>query len=208
MSGLFQGLEITGGGLKGLYDTRDVVVPRYMNNLDDLAATIICEVNAQHLAGMGLNGAAGLNFFNGSFVKAGDIQFEQNIIADPTLMAASRSGEPGDNANALAISDLRQKLTMDYGTTSITEFYTSMVSEIGVESHEAKTFKGNYEALIQQIENSRQSVRGVSPDKEMANLLQAKHAYDATARVVTSIDRALDTLIGGLGMAGRQGRIT
>jgi flagellar hook-associated protein 1 FlgK len=196
-------VKITGGELRGLLDTRDVVVTGYLKNLDDLARTIIREVNAQHLIGTDLNGTSGLNFFNGSFVKAGNIQVEQNILNDPTLIAASQSGEPGDNANALAISDLRQKLTMDYGTTSITEFYTSMVSEIGVESHEAKTFKGNFEVLIQQIENSRQSVQGVSLDEEMANLVQAQHAYDAAARVITFVDEALDTLINGMGVAGR-----
>ncbi len=196
-------VKINGGELKGLLDTRDVVVPKYLKNLDDLARTIISQVNEQHRTGTGLNGQSGLNFFNGSFTSAGTIQIEQNILNDPTLIAASQSGEPGDNANALAISGLRQKLTMDYGTTSITEFYTSMVSDIGVESHEAQTFKGNFEVLIQQIENSRQSVQGVSIDEEMTNLVKAQHAYDAAARVITFVDQALDTLINGMGVAGR-----
>jgi len=196
-------VKITGGELKGLLDTRDVIIPRYMKQLDDLARTIVDQVNTVHRAGMGLDGVSGLNFFNGTYATAATIQIEQNIISDPTLIAASQSGEPGDNANALAISSLRQELTMDYGTTSITEFYASMVSQIGVESHEAQTFKGNFEVLIQQIENSRQSVQGVSMDEEMANLVQAQHAYDAAARVITFIDEALDTLISGMGVAGR-----
>jgi len=196
-------VKITGGEIKGLLDTRDVILPRYRDYLDDLAGTIVREVNAQHAMGTNLNGTTGFNFFNGAYVRAGTIRVEENIRNDPTMIAASQTGEPGDNANALAISDLRQRLTMNYGTMSITEFYASMVSEIGVETHEAETFKGNYEILIQQIENSRQSVQGVSVDEEMANMVRQEHAYSAAARVITFIDEALETLIHGMGIVGR-----
>jgi flagellar hook-associated protein 1 FlgK len=196
-------VKITGGEIKGLLDTRDVILPKYRDYLDDLAATIVREVNAQHATGTNLKGTSGFNFFNGSYTKAGNIRLEESIRNDSTLIAASQSGEPGDNANALAISDLRRHMTMKYGTMSITEFYTSMVSEIGVETHEAETFKGNYEVLIQQIENSRQSIQGVSVDEEMANMVRQEHAYNAAARVITFIDEALETLIQGMGIVGR-----
>lgn len=196
-------IKITGGELKGLLDTRDKIVPKYMDMLDQLAASIVKEVNTVHSGGSGLNGQTGLNFFNGAYTSAGTIRLEQNIIDNPNLIAASLSGAPGDNANALAIAELQYSMTMNYGTQSITQFYNSMIGQVGVDSHEAITFKGNSEILLRQIENSRQSVQGVSLDEELANMIQAQHAYDAAAKVITYIDEALETLIHGMGVVGR-----
>lgn len=195
--------KITGGELKGLLDTRDVLVPDYLNQLDQLASTMVREVNQLHRDGTGMDGIGGRNFFNGSFTTAATIRLEQAMVHDPTLIAASLSGEPGDNANALAISELRSQTTMAFGTQSITEFYNSMIGDIGVAAHEAKTFKGNFEVLIHQIENSRQSVQGVSLDEEMAEMVRQQHAFEAAARLITYIDDALDTLINGMGLVGR-----
>jgi len=49
----------------------------------------------------------------------------------------------------------------------------------------------------------RQSVAGVNLDEEMTNLSAAQHAYDAAARVITSIDEMLEQLIMRTGVVGR-----
>jgi flagellar hook-associated protein 1 FlgK len=195
-------VKITGGELKGLLDTRDKILPGYINKLDQLASAIVREVNQLHRDGTGLDGITGRNFFNGSFVSAANIRVEQNIADDPNQIAVSISGEPGDNANALAIADLRDMTTMSYGTTSITDFYNSMIGDIGIQSNEAQTFKGNFESLLNQIENSRQSVQGVSLDEEMAEMVRQQHAYEAAARLITYMDESLDTIIHGMGIVG------
>jgi flagellar hook-associated protein 1 FlgK len=196
-------IKVTGGQLKGLLETRDIIVPKYMDQIDQLASAIVNEVNQVHRNGTGLNGISGLNFFNGSFTTAGSIRMEQGIKNDPSNVAASISGEPGDNANALAISDLRTKMSMSFGTISISDFYNAMIGTVGVEAFEAKTFKGNFEVLLMQIENSRQSIQGVSLDEEMADMVKLQHAYNAAARIITAMDEALGTLIQGMGVVGR-----
>jgi flagellar hook-associated protein 1 FlgK len=196
-------VKINGGELKGLLDTRDLLVPQYRDQLDQMASTIIREVNELHRAGIGITSSGGLNFFNSAFTTASTIRVEQNIINDPSLIAASLSGGPGDNANALAIGELRSKMAMSFGTMTINDFYNSMIGNIGIDTHEAITFKGNFEVLIHQIENSRQSVQGVSLDEEMAEMMRMQHAYDAAARLITYIDDALDTVIHGMGIVGR-----
>jgi flagellar hook-associated protein 1 FlgK len=57
--------------------------------------------------------------------------------------------------------------------------------------------------MVQQVDNMRQSVQGVSLDEEMANMIKYQHAYDAAARVITTMDQALDTVINGMGIVGR-----
>ncbi len=56
--------SITGGRLKGLINLRDNVVPGYINQLDQMAAAVVNEVNQQHQIGYGLDGSTGNNFFS------------------------------------------------------------------------------------------------------------------------------------------------
>ena len=57
----------------------------------------------------------------------------------------------------------------------------------------------NQQALVTQIDNSRQSLEGVSLDEEMANMIEQQHAYSAAAKVITAMDEALDTIINRMG---------
>jgi len=196
-------IKVNGGELKGLIDTRDKIVPEVRDKLDELAASLVTQVNAVHQTGSGLDGTGGLNFFNSAFTSAGTIQLETAIVNNPILIAASASGEPGDNVIALQIADLRTENVMSFGTTSITEYYNSMIGSLGVDSQEAQTFKGNYEVLVQQINQSRESVQGVSLDEEATELVKMQHAYNAAARVITVMDEALGTIIQGMGVVGR-----
>ena len=57
--------------------------------------------------------------------------------------------------------------------------------------------------LINQIENSRQSVQGVSLDEEMAEMVKMQHSYAAAAKLITYIDQALEEVIHGMGVVGQ-----
>jgi flagellar hook-associated protein 1 FlgK len=92
---------------------------------------------------------------------------------------------------------------MSRGTATINEYYNSIVGQIGVESSKANNLKENYQILVEQLENARQSVQGVSLDEEMAQMIKYQHAFDAAARVITTMDQALDTVINGMGIVGR-----
>jgi flagellar hook-associated protein 1 FlgK len=51
------------------------------------------------------------------------------------------------------------------------------------------------DTLTRHLEVARQSVSGVSVDEEMANLVKGQHAYSAAARIITTVDEMLDTLV-------------
>ena len=57
--------------------------------------------------------------------------------------------------------------------------------------------------LVEQLENHRQSVMGTSLDEELVNMIKFQHAYEAAARVITTMDEAIDTVINGMGIVGR-----
>jgi len=191
------------GELKGLFDTRDEVIPSYMEELDELARILIAEVNALHSTGYDLNGDTGIDFFDETYLSAENITLSQEILNDVSRIAASISGAIGDNANALAIADLRNSLLMNDGTATLDEFYNTIVGRIGSETSKATQIKENQTLLVEQLENSRQSVQGVSLDEEMTQMIKYQHAYDAAARVITTIDEALSTVIEKMGIVGR-----
>ena len=80
------------------------------------------------------------------------------------------------------------------------DFYAKIVGTVGVRSSEANDAKTNAELVLQQIEFSRQSVQGVSLDEETISLIKAQQAYSAAAKVVATIDSAINTLINDMGV--------
>jgi len=196
-------IKVLDGQLKGLLNTRDEIIPRYIEALDDMARTLATSVNALHQLGFGLDRSTGYNFFDTANMSAAGLKLSDEIQNDVTRIAASQEGEIGDNRNALAIAELRNSKTMSRNTATIIEFYHGLVGGIGAETSKARGLKENYTLLVEQLENSRQSVQGVSLDEEMAQMIKYQHAFDAASRVITAMDQALDTVINEMGIAGR-----
>ncbi|WP_053360845.1 flagellar hook-associated protein FlgK [Bacillus sp. FJAT-27251] len=127
------------------------------------------------------------------------------IVADIRLIASSLRSEvvngqqkavAGNGQLAQLMGGLRNHdVSINGESGSIHQFYQSMISGLGAESQRASRFAANQEAALIATENRRQSVTGVSLDEEMANLIKYQHAYNAAARVVTTTDQMLDTII-------------
>lgn len=184
--------NISGGKLKGWIETRDVEISDYLNRMDSLAALIMTEVNDLHTDGYDLNNDLGGNFFSGD--SALNMAVSSAIRADTDLIAAgSDSGDPGDNGNALAIAELQNSVLID--NTTFDGYYNSIVSDVG-SSVKSSEMNYNYqEAIVTQLDNYRETVSGVSIDEEMINLVKFQHAYDAAAKLISTVDEMLATLI-------------
>ncbi len=196
-------LKNLSGQLGGLIESRDKTIPDYINKLDLMAKTIVEEVNRIHRSGYG-NGTqtTGVDFFDPNFTDAANMRINLEIESNIDMISASLSPD-GDNLIALQMNDLRHQEVMSGSSMTIEDFYHSMIGLVGVDTKEARSFTANYELLVQQTENTRLSVEGVSLDEEMANLVKFQHAYNAAARVITTMDEALDTVIHGMGRVGR-----
>jgi len=92
---------------------------------------------------------------------------------------------------------------MNRNTASVSEYYNALIGELGIHSSKAQGLKENFELLLNQLENSRQAVQGVSLDEEMAQMIKFQHAFDAAARVITTMDEALGTVIQDMGIVGQ-----
>ena len=59
----------------------------------------------------------------------------------------------------------------------------------------SETALHEHEALSTQLETLRQSVSGVSIDEESAQVLQFQRAYEASAKLISTVDEILKSLL-------------
>ena len=79
------------------------------------------------------------------------------------------------------------------------EAYGRIVGRVGQRKQEAANTLSLREAMTAQIETMRQSVSGVSLDEEMVNMTRYQRAFEAAARVFTTADELLESLLNTLG---------
>jgi flagellar hook-associated protein 1 FlgK len=184
-----------GGRLAGLLESRDEIIPRYMANLDELAGTLVEAVNEVHRSGFGLDGLGGRDFFVPSNTTAASICVAGDIVSDPGLIAASADGSQGNNNNALAIAGLRLESLFGDSNATSEEYYSSIVGALGIEAARAANDTEAQDLLVEEIATRRESVKGVSIDEEMTNLVASQHAYQAAVKLVSVIDELMGSVM-------------
>jgi flagellar hook-associated protein 1 FlgK len=187
--------NISKGKLKGWLDARDVDIENSLNKLDTLAQNLMTEVNGLHATGYGLDGSTGNDFFTGTASAAG-IQVNPLITNDTNLIAAAEGIDKlGDNGNAIAIANLQEALTMNGNTTTFGAYYDSMVSDAGLAVQQATSYYEHQSQMVLQLENYRESISGVSIDEEAVNLIKYQNAYQAAAKLITTADEMMETIL-------------
>jgi flagellar hook-associated protein 1 FlgK len=194
------------GSLQALLHLHNAVLPGLVQKLEDIRDALANEVNTLHMTGYGLSDLPGpppgRPFFR--ITAGGELEVEPSLVADPQLIAAADApGEPGNNAIARQIAELRSKLVLNSGTATINDFYNTLVAEVGGASQTAQVTRDNQRALVEAIDRQRQEIMAVSLDEEMANLIKYQQAYGAAARAITAVDEMLDRIINGMGLVGR-----
>ena len=79
-------------------------------------------------------------------------------------------------------------------------YYGNIVAVLGADVNRAKGLSDSAQLLVDHLDGMRQSVQGVNIDEEVTNLNASQHAYNAAAKVISTIDEMLDTLINRTGV--------
>lgn len=222
-------VNVESGELKGLLDMRDGDglgsnyrgLPFYLEQLNRFARDFAAEFNAQHRTGVDNYGNAGGNFFeepNGADmvnkwknINCVNFKVDQQLISDPgRIAAASAANGESNNENAKILVNFRNKLDIFNAVAAPgkikgtpDDFVKSFLSALAVDSSQAKRMSENSEVIVEQTKNQRMSDSGVSIDEEMTNMVKFQQAYNASARMITTLDKVLDTAINRLGLVGR-----
>lgn len=191
--------QIKGGQIGGTLSVRDQLIPELKDNVDKIAFTMAQEVNDIHAQGYDRTGKKGNVFFvfeQGTDNAAQNIRLSENIREDVNrIAAAARSGAPGDNTTANVISQLQYKQVFDNGTSTLDDYYNSQVGKVGVIVNRANKMRDAQGNILQQVNNMRESVSGVSLDEEATKMIEYQKMFDASARLIRTADEMFDTVL-------------
>jgi flagellar hook-associated protein 1 FlgK len=176
---------LTGGDLGGTIQARDQTIPGLLSSLNTLANQFGTAFNAAQAEGFDQNGAAGQNFFNVPSTVAGSADAISMAITDPAKIAASSDGTAGSNGNVANLTAV-QTTALPAGQTP-TNAYASLVYQVGSLTSNAQAESTATGASLEQLNDQLSSVSGVSIDEESTNLITFQTAYEAAARVVTTV---------------------
>ncbi|MFP4514298.1 MAG: flagellar hook-associated protein FlgK [Acidimicrobiales bacterium] len=195
--------EITSGEIAGLMEGANRAIPDQMADLDEVADTLITQVNDLHVQGFGLDGVDGRQFFAGT--DAATIRLHDDVAGQPDNVAAAAPDpvNPGAPLGELDASWAQALAELGDASDAPDREYNDMIGALGVETQALQRRQEIQGEVIAQVDDAREGVRGVNVDEEMVSLVQSQHAYAASSRLMTTIDEMLATLITQTGVVGR-----
>jgi flagellar hook-associated protein 1 FlgK len=177
--------SLSSGDLGGTIQTRDKTIPNLLTQLDTLANQFGTAFNAAQAKGFDQNGVAGSNFFTLPPTIAGSAGAMSMAITNPTKIAASSDGSAGSNGNIANLSAVQTNVLPAGSTPG--EAYADLVYQVGSLTSNATAESTATTASLLQLNDQLSSVSGVSIDEEATNLITFQTAYQAAARVVSTM---------------------
>ncbi len=193
-----------GGAIGGAHEFLTTNLPELRSRLDALVTEFADALNTQHAAGFTASGAAGGALF--AYTPGAAAATLTLVVTDPAEIAAAASGPPVavyDAGNVQALAELRNALVAGGGGQTLEGATRALVTWVGQTLATVDTALSSQMTVTVAAQHARNQAHGVGIDEEMVDLITFQRAYEAAARVMTSVDQALDTLINRTGVVGR-----
>ena len=151
-------------------------------------------------SGTNFAGAIGLgSFFEGT--NARDIHLNSQYSNNPTGLRAGYSSNAGDNRVALDMVQQQfesYKYTVGNDTYDATTYGMFDITStfVGISTNSAITRNETVSTQFNATEMEYNSITKVSIDEEMTNLIKYQTSYGAAAKVITTVDQMMQTLLG------------
>ncbi len=199
---------LTGGKMKAMVDaaggnTNESNLYGMVVRLDTLLKSIATQVNTVQMSGFDQNGvaaaqriflpaapAATLEIFNYSVNPA--------VLADPTLIAAAGGGAflgSGDGSNALAMAQLQGTAMAALGNDTFIGYFNTQASNLGIDKNTHDDRASNTDGILNSLVENRQRESGVNMEEEMVDLLRFQRSFEASSRVIRTIDQMMQTIL-------------
>lgn len=199
----------------------NTTIPDYRAKLDAVAQALATTVNTMqggHTnggagdpipttgAGYDLDGAVGAAMFAGTTAKDIDIVNTftwRNVAASDTQSFEDPTATPlvpTGNTNGERALDAADAGSLAWSPDAA---YSSLIGELGRASASAQQQQTTQSVITSSVDTLQASTSGVSFDEEVSNMLTYQMAFQASSRVLTTLDSMLDTLINKTGLVGR-----
>ena len=150
--------------------------------------------------GTNFAGALGLSrFFDG--YNAHNIELTTTFKGNPTLISAGKAPVSGDNTLALdMVQQQFEKYDFDIGNitynATLYGMFDIIATDVGTKTNSAIIYNDSVTAQFNATELEYFGISKVSIDEEMTNLIKYQTAYGAAAKVITTVDAMMETLLG------------
>jgi flagellar hook-associated protein 1 FlgK len=187
-------------------DTNLETLTSQLNAIDGISATITTDGKLQITSDSpettfafnndtsGTLAAFGLNTF---FTGAGsqDIGVNADLKADPGKLAFSGGGVGQDTKNGEQLANLLTAPLATHDGKSLADIYEQVTSDVATGSQSASAAAAGFTSFQQALESQHLAVSGVNIDEEAVHMIEYQRAFQASAKVITTINDLLDTLL-------------
>jgi len=151
--------------------------------------------------GTNFPGTVGISqFFTGT--DASNIDVKSEYKKNPSLIQGYGAPISGNRDVANSMLQLQYDSVNFYGKSgsvsrdTIAGFYSAVTTKVATDASASTASYDTNEALYNTINTQFQSISGVNKDEELAKLIQYQKSYTAAAKIITTINEMLDTLLG------------
>lgn len=208
---------------EGIFDGSDVKgIGYYQKMFDSFVNTLATKMNEMNTFtdGLGNNLYDGGPLFEaegGGIITAANIKISDGWMDGTVRLVADETDDPANTSgkNILKMSNLLSTDTIEFmGMNNLgvpiqvfkgtmPGAYANIQAEQGIEKKSAESILENRVTVLANSADARDSVMGVNMDEEVMNLMRYQQSYSAAARLMTTMDEALDKLINNTGVVGR-----
>ncbi|MFB3787467.1 MAG: flagellar hook-associated protein FlgK [bacterium] len=140
--------------------------------------------------------AAGINtLFTGT--NAGTMAVNSGVLENFNRLAVSSDGSSGNNDTARAIADLENARVLNGKTFG--EQYRGLVAAVGSEGNRVSQRMSSSEEILRELESLQEQDSGVSIDEESINIIRFQQAFQASAKIIATVDELMDVIINRIG---------
>jgi flagellar hook-associated protein 1 len=97
---------------------------------------------------------------------------------------------------ALQLAQLGQKSVSGLDGETFSSNYTRTVTVFGQAAASVTSQISDQDVVTKMLQQQRDSVSGVSLDEEMTDIIKYQKAFEASAKIITTVDEMLSTIIG------------
>lgn len=134
----------------------------------------------------------------------GNLEINPDLLKNPSLLPLSR--ETGAEAQEVvdAMLNLWQHTFSTVSPNSLVQcnyvdYYAGMMDDLGDRGYTYSSLAETEQQTVNNLEDVRQAVAGVSSDEELSNLIKFQHAYNAASRYITTVSDMIEYLVERLG---------
>ncbi len=143
---------------------------------------------------------------NYSLFTIGEIEVNDNIMKDPSVIPLSDNRGTGDFCIKICEdiltawqSPIDTITPTNYSKQNFNDYYTEMIGLLGTNGEKFKNIFESQESLTNSVDNQRQAKMAVSSDEELTNIIKYQQGYNANSRFISTVNDMLRHLLEALG---------